>query len=307
MNQEHHPKGANTFNRGAKPDISKQDLGSEANGLYVDARNARINSVDGDTGQISKIKGESVVYENNTLSPDYVCIGSTVVNNRKIEFWASPISLEDPAIRIDGNIMVQSDNLPWISTKPLQIDINESCGEGEVFTTDDATPPLIFNIGDIITSFNSGSEKYFEDYTTASNEINLSKPLDILVFKELVALGGGGGLPTGVYSYSFRYTNEEGDRTNWAEHTPLIPVLSNVSSASNQYPYVKTSGGVTNVSSPTSYGISLKYRVTNINNYDFIEIKRRSWNSEGGIGSTPEDVIVAKIDIADGEISVREL
>jgi hypothetical protein len=103
-----------------------------------------------------------------------------------------------------------------------------------------------------------------------------------------------------------QYANEEGDTTNWSFATDMIPVVEGLSQQSSIYPWSKTYGGPPAPSSPTSFAIHLRFRVTNIYNYTFINIKRISYNQGAGVNFTPNGVIVAKIAIAPGEISVRD-
>lgn len=307
MKNQHGPQDKKTFYKGASPDLDKEFLGAQqSNGEYINARNMRPTSVVGQTFSMTKIGGETIFYQAASgLTANHICIGKTVVSGRKIELWASPIPGDLDSIRIDGDVMVQSDGLLFDTAHPFQIAKNESCDEGEFFVTDDFTVPMIFDVNDIITEFNAGNPTYFANFNRSLYEINLSAPLDIPVFIELVNLGGGAGLPTGEYSYSIRYVNNAGDRTNFGPTTPLIPVLQGTGVDSPEYPYTKTFGGEANVASNTSFGIKLRFRVTNLLNYDSIEIRRYSWNT-GVLNVTPQPEIVARLAIADGEISVRE-
>lgn len=306
MNNEHGKKDIKTFYSKANPDQDKEFLGASDKGEYIDARNARPNSVDGTTGSASKIKGEELQYSNANLSVNYECIGQISVSDHQVEIWASDTPGDLDSIRIDGQVMVQSDNLLFDTNFPFQLDKNESCSEGEIFLTDHKEIPLTFDLDDIISNFNSGSAKYFADFNRKLYEINLSTPLDIPVFIELENVGGGAGLPVGQYSYSIRYVNAAGDRTNFGPSTPLIPVLQTVGAGSPQYPYIKTRGSAPDLLANTSFGIKLRFRITNLLNYDSIEVRRYAWNT-GTNNFTPEGVIIARLDIADGEISTKEI
>lgn len=306
MQNEHGKKDVKTFFSKANPDQEKEFLGAESKGEYINARNARPNSIDGETGSLSKIKGEEIQYSNFNLGADYQCIGQISVSDHQVELWASDTPGDLDSIRIDGQIMVQSDGLLFDTNFPFQLDKNESCMEGEVFLTDDKNIPLILNLDDIISEFNSGSAKYFADFNRKLYEINLSTPLDIPVFISLENVGGGAGLPVGEYSYAIRYVNDAGDRTNFGPTTPLIPVLQGIGADGAEYPYTKTRGGDPDLLSNTSYGIKLRFRVTNLLNYDSIEVRRYAWNT-GSNNFTPEGVIIARIPISDGQITVEEI
>ena len=308
MKQEHHPSQSQNFNNGAEKDIDKELLGQQNNGKYIDARNMRTGSRKGNAGSLEAINGEELTYDDLGLSPDYQCIGSSYTAGYKIEFWASTVVSEDSIIRIDGDIMAESDGLGFDVNYPLQTDDNEQCEGGEVFVTDNNQPPMIFNIGDIIDNFNLGTEKYFSEYNPDLYRVNLQAPLDVPVLDPetpYVNVGGGGGLPAGMYIYSIRYVDADGNRTNLGPKTPPIPVLRSVSSNSTQFPYVQSFGDVPDISAVTSYGLQLKFRVTNINNYDSIEIVRESYNIGAGIDYVPEQRLVGRFTITPGEVSVR--
>ena len=306
MNNENTQKDVKSFFKKASPDTDKEFLGQQDTGEYVDARNARPVSVDGTTGSLSKIKGEEVEYDNSNLTPNYILLGSMEVDGKKLELWASPNPSDPDSIRIDGEVMVQSDELLFDVDFPFQFDVNEGCKGGEVFLTDNKNVPIIFNVGDIIDSFNTGSDKYFDLFNRALYEINLSTPLNIPVFVGLEPVGGGAGLPVGEYSYSLRYVNDAGDRTNFSPTTPLIPVVQATGDASPQYPYTKTRGGDADITAKTSFGIKLRFRIVNLLNYDSIEVRRYEWNT-GALNVAPTAVLIARIPIVDGQISVEEI
>jgi hypothetical protein len=304
-NTEHGKEDIKTFFSGANTDKEKEFLGGVNEGEYIDGRNQVPVSVNGSMGSSVKIDGETVLYPNTNLSANYICLGSHEVNGRKVEYWASTVGGENPAIRIDGDVMVQSANLTFDVKYPLQFDKNESCQEGEVFLTDNNSIPLIFDLKDIIDNFTGATQKYFSQFNISQYQINLSTPLDIPVFIDLVSAGGGGGLPVGEYAYSIRYVNAAGDRTNWGNMTPLIPVFQSAGTGSTQYPYVKTVGSDHNVTLKTAYGPKLRFRVTNLLNYDSLEIRRLRWDA-GNLSLVPTAEIVGRIGLAAGEISIKE-
>jgi len=306
MNQENHPKEVRSNNRGANQDVDKEILGANSkSGQYIEGRNLRVSSIKSERDAAEKIQGEELVHT-NTLPGTYVSICSTSVNGKKFEVWVDKNGLADPTIIIDGVIVAQSQNIPFLANFPIQHDRNESCIGGEVFLTDNNSSPLIFNIQDMIDSLVTNPTKYFQDFDINQYSVNLETPLNVPIFKELVNLGGNSGLPLGSYIYSIRYVTEDGDRTDWSPPTPPIPVLENVSSASNIFPGVRTFGGAANASNNTNYGIKIKFRVNNSANFDFIEIRRESYNQGLANILTPEGRIVAKLDIVEDEISVRE-
>jgi len=306
MKQENHPKEVRSNDRGANQDVDKEILGaSSKSGEYLDGRNLRVSSIKSERAAAEKIKGEQLVHS-NVATGIYECIGATSVNNKKFEVWVEKTGAENPIITIDGVIVSMSDKLPFLVDFPLQIDKNESCIGGEVFITDNNTPPLIYNIQDMIDSLVTNPDKYFLNYNPSLYTVNLDNPLNIPVFDSLVDVGGSNGLPIGSYIYSLRYVTADGDRTNWTPATPPIPVVENLNLSGNVYPGSMTIGGDSNVLNGSNYGIKLRFRVNNSSNFDFLEIRRQSYNQELSNVITPDSFIVAKIDISDGEISVRE-
>jgi len=307
MKTEGHPEELRSNGLGANFDIDTELTGAKDTGEYFDAQNLRVSSKRGNQKSAEKIKGEEVLYPDTATPGDWFCMNKADVNGNIVEFWADKLGTEDPIIRINGVISGQSPDFPWLfANGGLQVDKNENCLGGEVFTTDFTTPPMILNVQDIIDSLVSDPTKYFSNFNPSLYTINLDTPIDIPIFIELENVGGGGGLPVGEYQYSLRYVNEAGDRTNWGPLTPPIPVVQALSSASAQYPNTKTYGGAADLAFPTGFGPKIRFRVTNLANYDFIEVRRIAYNFSGGIDVIPQGQIVAKLDISEGEISIRE-
>ena len=302
---EGHPKDIKSNWKGINHNTEREISGAGDTGEYLDGKNGRITSTRGNNMSFEKIRGEEELYS-NYVSGAWYCLGSITVKDQLFEIWVDETSVDDPKITIDGVVVAQSPNLPFLIDFPVQMDKNDNCLGGEVFITDNNTPPLIFDVKDMVDSLVDDPTKYFQDFDLSLYSINLSTPLDIPVFKELVNIGSGGGLPVGQYQYAVRYVNESGDRTNFGPLTPPIPVVRAVSSASIQFPSVKTFGDASNILSPTSYGVKLRFRVTNIFNYDFVEIKRLAYNTNSGVDFVPVGQIIAKLEISPGEISVRD-
>jgi len=307
MQTEHLKNKIVLYSKGANRETDPELLFSQENSSeYLDARNARPTSIDGNTGSIEKIKGEVIKYTNTAGLTGYVCVGRTSVNNNLVEIYAPTIPPLEGIVRINGVIVLRSLKFEQKVDYPLQIDINEAKGLSEFFITDNRVPPYCFNIEDMVASLTSNPTKYFAAFNPLLYQVNLQSPLDIMAFVDLINVGGGGGLPVGHYQYQMRYTSEAGDRTNWCHPTPMIPVMQSLSSSSREYPWVKTFGGPPAPQSLTALAPRLRFRVTNLYNYDYIEIKRIAYNQGAGIDFTPNGVVVAKIDIYPGEISVKE-
>ena len=301
---ENQPYHIQTFSSGANYDGNIElSFAQPATGIYVDARNAEPNT-NSHSGALTKINGEVLLYDGNNSG--YKCTGSEKVNQYLVEFWAPSNPSFPGIVKVNGVVVLSSTAFPLRQNYPLKWDKNKSAEFSEIYVTDDqpGNPPYIFDIKDMVDSVST--QKYFLGFDPTLYQVNLQSPLDTIVFIELTNVGGGGGLPVGHYQYQMRYSNEEGDRTQWSHPTPMIPIMQSLSEQSDQYPWTKTYGGPPNPSSKTSFAPRLRFRVTNLYGYDYIEVKRIPYNSGAGKDFTPNGTIVARIDIAPGEISVRD-
>lgn len=321
---QHSKKDVRRYHKGANRQIDPELLG-ETDGIYLDARNMRPTPSDGDAGSIDKIFGENLIHPNeapfcilgnsNPLPGSYLCIGSTEINDHIVEFWADDDNVEDSIIRIDGDVVLKSEDFPIVTSAPLQIAKNESCIGGEVYITDYKTTPMFFNIQDLID--NKCEQKFFNDFDLGKNQIILRLPADHPVFIEIVSGsgtgsnnipgariefgGGGAALTTGTYQYRIRYVSQSGERTRMSIATPPIPVPSRSTALSNQYPRVMTHGDVVDT---LGFRIKLRFRVTNTRDFDTIEIIRSAYNIEAGISSITSTNIIARLEIGPQEISI---
>ena len=332
MKQYHYPKDSRRYTKGANFDVDKEFLNLNE-GVYIDARNMRNLSMDGTNGAMKKIGGMESIYpniDNNCIdgtglqfSLGYSCIGARVVNGNIIEFWAH--ITEDPVtrpsyIRINGQVVLKSEDFPITYSHPLQLDINESCIGGEIYITDFNVEPMIFNIEDLMA--NSGmlpntdcTDKYFGEFNLSLYTLSLDRALNHPVFVKLSAdLAGytdilfGNGLPVGYVAYSFRYATDAGDRSSWSAPTNLIPVPSRLTNGNEPcYPHLQTHSKPADIEVPSIYGAHIKIRIDNVSEYDFIELRRDYWYSENPIGNPPVSEIIAKIDVDVNELSVRDI
>lgn len=313
------------FFGGADSD-SKQTMFAALKGRYRDAHNMRLSDVDkrGLLG-LSSIEGEVEEYDMGsdnelvawatansipiaTLAEKYVCIGATDCKGHEIMCWASPIIMgvmPPPFIQVDDNIVCMSSGLTFTYNNLLQIDTNESCIGGEIFVTDNSELPLIFNVEDMINNHTLSTDKYFGGFNIALYQVNLFKPVDIPVFVDLVATSDG--INVGSYSYAIRYVSESGDRTQFSESTPMISVPLQYSNQpiTAPYPFTTSIGGPAGTQSP--FKIKLLFRVTNLLNYSYIEVRRVKWVSGAGLGMVPvPEVLQLTQALQPGEISVWE-
>lgn len=307
MKQEHAPWDIHSFSSGADSDTNKEKLGSSDDGNYVEMQNG--TDVDGDgapTDVVRKLDGEVVVHPDNLPAGNYQCMWNGQVLDYFVEVWADVAAVAPSLIRVNGTIVLQSLLFPVTVADPCQVAKTEMTEGGEICITAKSFVPLVFNVKNMVDSLISDPNRYFSAFDPALYSVNLYQNLDTLVYSDHVNLGGGGGLPVGDYQYRMRLVTKSGDRTNFSVATQLIPVVENMSSASLQFPYCKTFGREASPTSPTRYGIKLKFRVTNFFNFDFVEILRVSWNQGAGIGFNPTAQIVGRISISPNEVSIRE-
>ena len=319
MKQQHHPQDVKTYQKGINSDTNNEFLGSSEQGEHVDALNMRSISMDGDNFAKKKIKGESILFPliDNRCNPvgtitfrNYECMMAQEINGHIVEIWASSLVGEKPMIRIDGVIVAYTGALPFSLSYPLQYDKNESCVGGEFYVTNNNTPPLVFNVKDLLD--NSGdvdcTEKYFSEFKIDAYEIQVSAILykPAFIKQDPSSSGydyvvGGTGLNVGSYSYAYRFVDSEGETTEFSPITELIPVVRNASPANGpQYPFSRTFSSEPDINSPTSYGNHLRIRYQNDNMFSYIELRRDSWYAGDPIGTPPVSQVIASIPVATG-------
>lgn len=331
MEQTHYPKEVRTYTIGANRDVSPENFES-IEGQYYDATNMRTIPMDGDNATAKKISGEEILYPNidnrctvgtgDPLALTYECIGVSEINGNIIEFWADAAQNYPSLIRVNGKIVLMSEDFPIQVNYPLQIAKNEACIGGEIYITDYNVPPMIFNIKDLLlnSGINVGGEtgqctqKYFDDFNIQEHLLILTRVLDHPVFIKLDTsisgydeVFGSGGAPVGYNAYSFRYVTTDGERTAFSASTPQIPVMKTLSASCPNYPYLKTITKDPDISVPSQYGIHIRFRVNNEANYDFIEIRRDRWNAGDPIGSPAISEIIGSVDIVNGQFDILDV
>lgn len=322
MRQQHHPQDIKTYEKGINSDSNKEILGASPNGEHLDALNMRSISMDGDNFAKKKIKGEEILFPliDNRCNPigtltftEYECMMAQEVNGHIVEVWASSVGTEYPIIRVDGKIVAYSSRLPFDLDYPLQYDKNESCVGGEIYITDNNTPPLVFSIKDLMdnSGMNPGTactSTYFVDFNVEDYTVQVSATLYKPAFIKQVTgtsgydvVVGTSGLCVGSYSYSYRFVDDQGEATPFSHITELIPVVRN-SSPSNQpqYPHSRTFSSAPDVTSSTPYGNHIRIRYQNDSQFAFIELRRDSWYAGDPVGVAPVSEIIASIPVVDG-------
>ena len=259
------------------------------------------------------IQVQNLITTYTNMSSFYTCMMAQEVNGHIVEIWASFITGEHPFMRIDGQIVLYSEDFPISVSYPLQYDKNENCVGGEIYVTNNNTPPMVFSIIDLME--NSGmvngfecTEKYFSSFVIDQYTIQVGaifyKPAFI---KQGVLSGtydyiaGTAGLCVGSYSYSYRLVDPNGERTGFSPITELIPVVRNISNQTQpSYPYARTFSSVPDISAPTSYGNHIRVRCENNGGFSFLELRRDSWYAGDPIGNPPISEIIASVPINPG-------
>ncbi len=327
MKQLHYPHDIKTYQKGIQSDTNKEILGRAENGEHVDALNMRSMSMDGDNMSKKKIKGEELLYEaldNRCFvevgplpgADTYECMMTQEVNGNIIELWASTDpDTYPPFIRINGQIVLMSDALPFNLNYPLQYDKNESCVGGEIYITDNNVSPMVLSVIDMMD--NSGmtetgecTQKYFSDFNPANYSIPVSSELykPAFIKQENVSTASGydavfgtSGLVVGSYSYSYRLVTAEGERTPFSPITELIPVVRRKTSLYGpQYPYSHTHGDFANITSSTNYGNHIRIKCENSDAFTFLEVRRDCWYSDSAYGVPPVSEIIGSVAIGTG-------
>ena len=324
MKQQHHPQDIKTYQKGINSDSNKEILGNSEEGEHIDALNMHSVSMDGDNYAKKKIKGEESLYpliDNRCNAPDpstltfigYECMMTQEVNGHIVEIWASNVIGEFPFMRIDGQIVLYSEDFPIDVLHPLQYDKNESCIGGEIYVTNNNTPPMVFSIKDLME--NSAmidefpcTEKYFSAFNVTAYTVNVSAILHKPAFikQDIGSAGydfviGTAGLCVGSYSYSYRMVDSQGERTAFSPITELIPVVRKNSSATlNSYPHQQTFSSNPDVTSTTIYGNHVRFRYENNVGFISIEIRRDSWYAGDPLFNPPVSEIIATVPINEG-------
>lgn len=289
-------------NLGANRDIRPELL---KDGLYSDASNMRPTSVDGNTGGVEAIKGEVLVHP-AVAGQGYVCIGATGANNRTMSFWASSLVNQPnagdnpPCVIIDGLLVAQSINIPYVYDRPLQIAMEERCMGGVAYPADHNADPLYWPIDSLLEELGLGSGLYFDNYTPEVNAVALGAPIEWPKFKGLVSLVSDGA-STGQYGMALRFRTQSGDTTNPGPACPFVSVPRFMDTpALNAHPGGRNIGGEPNLLAPTLYGLQYQWRIDNTYGYSEVEVIVARINDGGGLTGVITTEIVARIPIEPG-------
>ena len=322
MKQQHGTYDTKKYNKGINSDINKELMGLSDDGSHVDALNMRSLSQDGTNLGKKHIGGESTYYFaiDNRYNQDvpvptitdfgnYACMMAQSVGNKIVEIWCSklnistnPSTTEPSFIRIDGTIYLMSFDFPVFHDRPLQYDKNQHALGGEIYITDFHAEPMIFNVEDLIDSYET--QKYFGAFNlnqyTITLESNLYKPqfIDLVNTTPTNAIViGSTGLPVGQYSYSYRYVSSSGDFSSFAPLSDLIPVVIQKQEYTPLFNMGTTSTNA-DLTVFSTYAPYIKVRFVNNNNFASIQIVRHAWNSETTLDTQPISYIIHTHDIS---------
>jgi|GEM_PF-4781913 hypothetical protein len=260
----------------------------------------------------------------------YKCILATMVQGHLFEIWADKDRILPTFFRADGHVVAGGNGnhtIPFSVDYPIQYSTNNTPLGGEIFLTDNHVVPQIYVISDML--INSGidlasgirtgacTDKYFASYNYTDYSINTATQADHPVFIELATaqpagsiILGTSGLFPGTYQYSIQYVDSQGNTTDWSEPTPNIPVIANIDSAnSNTFPYLQMVGAAPQplATEGIGIGIHIRFRVTNINNYSSMNIRRVAYNSGSPIGTQGTETIVYQFNITAGQIGIVDI
>jgi len=288
------------FNKGANTDVYPALLEP---GTYIDAQNMRPRSIDGQTGAMEDAKGEELLWGTQPPNPNYVLIGSDTVNGRVVEFWCSTIG-EDPIVRVDGVVTAQSPLIPYRFDKPLQIAVAERCAGGLLYPADHNSPPLRWDVQDMLDSLAAGTGKYFGSYNPEENSAQTLFAPDWP--RHIGNPRVGAGLSPGQRIYYLRAVYPGGDLTNpGPESNPIsIEAVQDLVPGST-YPGGRTTGGVADVASFTPYGTTIEFRINNAVGYSEYQICCREF-LVGGLNGPGVDRIIKRIPVQQGDLFIYQ-
>jgi hypothetical protein len=319
----HFPWLRRLLNRGVNTDVLPELM---PDGTAREAINVRPGSITGNAGGAEAVKGEQIQYPSASIGTGYVLIGSCTCNNKLVEFWASSdfdfaTDTNVPVVRIDGVVVAQSRNIPYVYDRPLQIAVvddfygtsiaaNEDSngvvkGKGVVYPADHNSAPLYWDVQLLLDSLANATGVFFEGYTIGQNSVGLFNTPEFPVFTALVEVATA--LNVGQYQYALRYVTPQGDRTNIGPWTPMITVPKywdntnkQLYSQQSHYPGATTIGGI--VGETSRYGIEIKFRVDNVYGFQEVEIVRKRWNEGISVGQVE---VVKSIQIQPNQNSIE--
>jgi hypothetical protein len=306
------------LNRGVNTDVLPELM---PDGTAREAVNVRPGSITGNAGGAEAVKGEQIQYPSAPIGTGYVLIGSCTCSNKLVEFWASSdfnfvTNSNVPVVRIDGVVVAESRNIPYVYDRPLQIAVVDDFygtsiaanqdsngvvkGKGVVYPADHNSPPLYWDVQLLLNSI--GTDLFFAGYSIGQNSVGLFNTPEFPIHTGNPDIGQG--LKVGQYQYALRYVTPQGDRTNIGPWTPMIAVAlkqaPTLQWVQSHYPGATTIGG--QAGQDSSYGIEIKFRVDNVYGFQEVEIVRKRWNEAISVGQVE---VVKSIQIQPNQNSIE--
>lgn len=300
LREEIHKWFQKLLSRGARPDV---EIELREDGIYEMAQNMRPANVDGGDGSMKKIGGEVLredIQPGDTGAGTYTCIGAVEVNGDRVTFWASNQPDQfPPRVKVNGVIMAESPQIPYLWNKPLQFGEVGRCPAGIIFPADRVSPPLFWDIGAMKQAYVDGTGEFFENFDVEAIYVQPQSPVEWPRHMGNPEIGQGAA--AGQYRFSLRLTTPQGDRTNLGPQTPLISVaLVQDALLTSANIGGRTTGGEPNVLVPTPYGIELKWRIDNPFGLSNVEVVVQRFNDGQGLNGPGITEAVARIPIDPG-------
>lgn len=303
----HHFKNkTNTLAGGAAPDLGAERPVEKE--FYRNAKNMRPTGTNDNLLDMERIRSNKE-YISTYLSSGYKCHFADFVFDKIFSVWVDENDVLPATIFVDDIMVCQSLGLPFNYQEHFHYTTSDNGLGGDIIISNNNTPPIVFSVQDMVDSI--GTDKYFADFNIEEYQIGLQAPLDRPVIKDIYYLGGNGGLENGKYAYGIRYVDESGNKTAISPMTPLVPipesyVFSDGNFAPNNlFPFLRSYGGYS-TGVGTGYGVRLRFRVNNVFNFSYMEVIRIAYAEEEFMEYIPEAYVVKRIDLSEGEISVRE-
>lgn len=312
MKQQHGSYDTKKYNKGIDSDTSKELMGIKDDGSHVDALNMRSLSMDGTNLAKKHIGGEDLVfnnYDNNRYKDlsGYKCMMTQNILGRIVEVWAhysnvsdSPNPLKPSFVRVDGLVVLMSEDFPVYADKPLQYDKNEHVLGSEFYITNFFSYPMVFNVKEMYDLALSGDETYFSLFNINKYTINVSSNLykiqvinSVSSYAGATTIGSSSGLPVGQYAYSYRYTTADGNFSSLSPLSDIMPVIQNKrNNATPFYPDQLSFSKLPDIENVSPYGIAFKLRYNNDANFANIQIIRHEWYDTSIVGVKPISYII---------------
>jgi len=238
-----------------------------------------------------------VIHEDREEDATQYCTGlfSWVTENYVVEFWYNT-STYVKTIYVSGTKVAEHADIPGSRIGMIDAAIDED--DGIMYITDGQAAPVYYDLYDVINSF--ATQKYFTEYDAEAHRLQLVTHTNQPKFIGLEYVGAGSGLIGGGYTYAVRYTDPQGNATNWSPSTPVIPVHTEavITTPGNTKNGVFTTGdepgGLTNK------GIRIRFRVTNEAGFAYMQIKRTAHNTGQSPDFSPNPEYLNLVADADG-------